>query len=259
MDGMLHGFVGSSTQGDAAVAHFALQVVSRVAGTQSIESGPPRRELLQLMVRLARTGDGAVMERLLLEMKRQRVSAERVVDIYIPAAVRQLGSAWHEGELNVLQTTVATARLQALLRELGRAWEADHSGWAAGGRILLIVPEREQHTLGAIIAAHQMRRLGISVNVQLLPTAAQVARLLNDRFFDAAFFSVAGRSALETCRELVNTVRQSNSVAGPIVIGGALVAIERGLAEATGADMATDDVTEALAACGLHARDQAAQ
>ena len=259
MDGIFHAHVKPLAAGDAGIAQFALQVVSQIVCAGGSDHTEPRRELLQLLVRFARGGDAAVMDRLFVEMKRQRVSAERIIDIYIPAAVSEIGNAWHEGELNILQATVGTARIQHLLRELGRAWAADNTGPVDGPRVLVIVPMQEQHSLGAMIAVNQMRRLGVSVCLSLQPANDKVTELVANRGFDAVFISVANRSRLESCRQLVKTIRRGCLTRIPVVIGGPLVEFGGEAVADTGADFITTCVTDALAACGLLMQEKAAQ
>lgn len=245
--------------GDADLERFALRVVARIADRPVIETGEPGERLLRLIVRHAKLGDPEVLNVIHSQIRTQRIPAERVVDIYIPAAARRLGQAWHDGELDILGATVAIARLQAILRELGRAWAADYAAFACDARVLLAVPEREQHTLGALIAAHQLRRLGVSVNMQLMTPPAKVASLMAEGRYDALFISMANRTNLETCRKMVNCVRRAVSSPVPVVVGGPIAESDGDLCEATGADVVTNDMMTALAACGLHAYDQAAQ
>lgn len=247
------------------VTQLALHVVTQLARTNTIEKGDAQRELLQLLVRFARTGDEAVMGRLQQEMKRSRVSAEQVIDVYLPAAVKQLGNCWHDGELDILQTSVASARLQAFLRELGRAWVADQCGSHGGARILLVLPQGEQHTLGAMIAANQLRRTGVSVRMQLLPKPEMVVAELDKLSFDAVFLSISNESCLDSCQEMVDTIRRSAHRRVPVAVGGGLLAMAHPIftpariAAMTGADIATLSVIEALSFCGLIARTEAAE
>jgi MerR family transcriptional regulator, light-induced transcriptional regulator len=249
----------------SSVTQLALHVVTELARSNVIETGAAQRDLLLLLVRFARYGDEAVMRRLQQEMRRLRVSAEQVIDVYIPEAVKAVGTCWHEGELDILQISIASARLQTLLRELGRAWVADQCGDNSGARVLLVLPRGEQHTLGSMIAANQLRRLGVSVRMQLLPSAENVVTELRDLSFDALFLSVSNETSLETCQDLIKTVRtQVNSVV-PVVIGGGIVTSRHPvltparLAALTGANIVTSDVIEALNFCGLLRRHEAAE
>lgn len=249
----------------ATVTQLAMHVVTQLARSNTIESGVAQRDLLTLLVRFARTGDEAVMQRVTTEMKRTRVSAEQVIDVYVPAAISMLGDCWHDGELDILQTSIASARLQTLLRELGRAWVADQCGSRAGSRIMMVLPAGEQHTLGAMIAANQLRRLGVSVRMNLLPHPDKVVSDLQSHAFDALFLSVSNESSLESCQELVKTVRANGQQAVPVAIGGGLLSLGHPvltpsrLAALTGANIATANVVEALSFCGLLRRSEAAE
>lgn len=259
MDGIIE--IGEARRGlgDAVLERFALRVVARVAGRPVIETGEPERELLRLLVRHARNGDPALLNAVYSELRTRRVPAEQVVDVYIPAAARELGNAWHDGELDILETTLSIARLQAILRELGRAWIADQSVTASEARVLLAVPEREQHTLGALIVAHQLRRMGVSVNVQLMTPMQRLAQLVAENRYDAVFLSIANRSSLDSCQRLVETIRRSVSYLVPLVVGGPLLDLEGELCSSLGADLTTNDIGLAMEVCGLHAFDLAAQ
>lgn len=260
MDGLVQIAEMRRPYSDAALERFALQVVAQIADRPMIETGKPGEKLLSLLLRHARSGDPALLGGMFDLMRRQRMPAERVVDVYLPAAARRLGNAWHEGELDILATTVAISRLQAILRELSRAWRADHAAEAGGDtRVLLAVPEREKHTLGALIATQQLRRMGVSVNLQLLISPARAAALAGSGGYDAVFISMANRSNLETCRYLVKSIKRVLPDRVPVVLGGPLAGDENALRGIAGVDLVTSNVMEALVACGLIAYEQAAQ
>lgn len=257
----LRPFVAESS----SVTQLALHVVTELTRSNMIETGVAQRDLLQLLVRFARFGDETVMRRAQQEMRRARISAEQVIDVYIPAAVKAVGTCWHEGELDILQVSIATARLQTLLRELGKAWVADLCGHNVGARVLLVLPRGEQHTLGAMIAANQLRRLGISVRMQLLPSAEHVVAELRNLSFDGLFLSVSNETSLESCQDLIKTVRNQLNRDVPVAIGGGIVSCNdpiltpARLAALTGADIVTMDVVEALNFCGLLRASEAAE
>ena len=125
--------------------------------------------MLDLLLGHTTNGRPDPLDQLYTEMKYRGIGAEHIIDIYFPAAISKIGNDWHEGDLDILQATLRMSRLQALLRELGRAWVSDSVGTPTGPRILLVLPGGEQHTLGAMVAANQMRRIGVSVCVCLVP------------------------------------------------------------------------------------------
>lgn len=247
------------------LTQFALRVVSELRRNSAVETGDPIDEVLSLLLRHATSGDPEPLGSMFTEMKRKGIAAEDIIDSYFPAAIRRIGNDWHEGDLDILQATLRLSRLQALLRELGRAWVADSVGNPMGPRVLLVLPHGEQHTLGAMVAANQMRRIGVSVRVCLVPKPSLLSEKLRNQRFDAVFISAANRSCLASCGELVKTIRGMPEGDLPIVLGGGILKVFRedmglrALADNIGADLATSDVTKALAICGLNNRAQAAE
>ena len=178
--------------------------------------------------------------------RRLHIAAESMVSDYIPAAVAEIGEEWHEDRIDILEATVATSRMQNLLRELGRAWSADGANPEMSGSVLMVVPETEQHTLGAMIATTQMRRMGISVAVQLLASRARLEETLRERRFDAVFMSVGNLDSIDLSRKLVSTARDMLGDSARIAVGGAVPVGPDDLRRMTGADLATRDVAAAL-------------
>lgn len=254
-----------SSAPNGTITQFALRVVSELRRNACIETGEPRQDVLNLLLRHASNGDPKPLSDMFAEMKRSGITAEQIIDIYFPAAISKIGNDWHEGDLDVLQTTLCMSRLQVLLREFGRAWMSDICGAPTGPRILLVLPGGEQHTLGAMVAANQMRRIGVSVRVCLVPKSSLLAELLENNRFDAVFVSTANRSCLASCVDLVKKIRRLPEGGLPIVLGGGIVNEMKddlglaGLASHVGADLATMDVTKALAMCGLNSKAQAAE
>jgi len=245
--------------GEQGFAQFALQVVSLLVGDGAHLNRPPREDVLCLLLRVALTGDPEALDSLGAEFRRHRIPAEAAVDVYVPAAAKQIGASWHDDDIDILEATVALARLQNLVRDLSRAWHADDSDGLAEGAVLLVVPEGEQHTLGAIVATAQLRRLGVSVAVQLAPTLSRLDALTANRRFDAVFVSVGNLSSLEIAAALVKTLERRLKLRLPVVVGGSIPMDLDAVRRATSADFATRDVRAALDFLGLRAARLAAQ
>lgn len=232
--------------GEFGIAQFAMQVVAIIVGDKPAADSNVRNDVLSLLMRGARTGDPQTFQKLLSEMRRLHISAESMVSDYIPAAVAGIGEEWHQDRIDILEATVATSRMQNLLRELGRAWSADGANPEMSGSVLMVVPETEQHTLGAMIATTQMRRMGISVAVQLLASRAGLEQTLRERRFDAVFLSIGNVESVDLSRKLVSTARDMIGGDARIAVGGAVPVGPDELRQTTGADIATRDVAAAL-------------
>ena len=261
-----HGQTVQRTQGapDGTLTQFALRVVSELRCGTAAEAGSPQNDVLDLLLSHATSGSVAPLSDLFKRLKRSGITAEQIIDTYFPAAITRIGTEWHDADLDILQATLRMSRLQTLLRELGRAWISDSVGTPMGPRVLLALPGGEQHTLGAMIAANQMRRIGVSVRVCLVPTPQLLKEQLKNHRFDAVFVSVSNRSCLASGADLVNTIRSAPHGDLPVVLGGGILR-ERdesdmsALARRVGADLATLDVSAALAICGFNTNAQAAE
>jgi len=245
--------------GEKGISQFAMQVVSILVGDGSHVGKPPRPELLDQLIRAAMTGDPEVLANLSVEFRRLRIPADVAVDTYVPAAVDKIGDAWHNDEIDILDATLATCRLQNLVREFGRAWSADSASANSNRAVLMVVPEGEQHTLGTMIATTQLRRLGVSVCVQLSPSRALLSDTLQNRRYDAVFISVANLHSLEAAENIVKTVKLRRRSQMPMIVGGAIVAHDNVAHSTIGADLTTRNIREALEFIGHPASSYAAQ
>lgn len=185
---------------------------------------------------------------------RRQISDADLADIYIPTIARHLGDMWCEDMLGFAQVTIGTARLQAMLRLLGPEWSADQTAQADGPLILLISPPNDQHTLGAILLAGQLRRRGYSVRLALHPTRDQLGALLRHLSFDAVFISASQSESLEKLRKLVDFLKTSEEVPLPIAVGGGILETKKDVAFLLGIEIATESIDEAIEKCGLTQR-----
>ena len=242
---------GAAAQDNDGVIYFASQVVSLLAERNTRSVGEPRESVVNSLIAAALTGGSDRFTALLAEMRRMRISAAALADIYIPVAARKMGDDWLEDDLSWMEVTIAVARLQSLLREIGAAWAADRAGDAGSGSVLLIIPSSEQHTLGPMVAMGQMRRYGISVCLRIAPSPQELRSLVTERAFDGVMISVAGEEKLDTVRKLVSFIKSIGATPLPVIIGGAIMTRMDDAASGSGADLSTNDIGVALEALGL--------
>ena len=149
--------------GAGGVTQFAAEVVARLIQRDMAEEAGLREPLVERFIAAVCSTDPEAFEILKPELRRARVSATAVADLYIPEVARRLGAAWEADCLSFAAVTMGVARLQAILREIGACWSADRGGVVDGPMVLLVLPQGEQHTLGAMVLAGRLRRMGISV------------------------------------------------------------------------------------------------
>lgn len=249
--GMPLGTMPRTEGATGGVTQFAAEVVARLVQRDAVEDTGLRDVLVERLL-LAVTATGSEgLEQLKPELRRARVSAASLADLYIPEVARRLGRAWETDCLSFASVTMGVARLQAILREIGTGWSADRQGAADGPTLLLILPQGEQHTLGAMVLAGKLRRMGISVSMRIAPVVTELGHFVAERAFDGALVSIACNDRLETCGKLVKTLKESSRGELRVVVGGAILGANDDVKRATGADLVTNDIFDALDFMGL--------
>lgn len=238
------------------VVRFASEVVARLIRKETDVGAEPKRDFLDRFIASLCSLDPTSYEAMKPELRRARISPEALVDVYLPAAARELGDMWMCDKVSFTSVTVGVSRLQAILREVSENWSAEAATGTAATRrsvVLLVLPEGENHTLGAFILASKLRRLGISVCISIGDDTAELQRILRRRQVDGVLVSLGSYENLESCRNLVKTIREGTGKGTRIVLGGA--AFENGaqVAAAVNADLVTDDLNLALKALGIDA------
>lgn len=235
------------------VSRFAVEVVARLVAKDAADGSGLREELLCRFMTAVSSMEAQAFEELKPELRRARVSAVMLADLYIPEVARRLGEAWECDRLSFAQVTMGVARLQAILREIGAEWSADHADAGEISTLLLVLPQGEQHTLGAMVLAGRLRRMGISVSVKIAPNLKELAEYVADRAFDGALISIACEDRVETCRKLVKTLKDASCGRLKVAVGGALAEADENVMRLTGADVVTNDIALALERVGVKA------
>ncbi len=208
-------------------------------------------DLVLAMARAVASVDPAHYEALRPEFRRARISDTDLVDNYFPAVARHLGCDWAEDRSGWAEVTIGMARLQSLVHQIRRDW--DRSVARDGATVLLVLPEGEQHSFGVQILAGQLRRQGVSVHLQIGARPGDLRNLVQDRHYDCAMVSVGCEDKLETCRKVVNSLKNGSKGQLWVAVGGAVLERVADVQRLTGADIATSDPGEALAGVRLGA------
>jgi MerR family transcriptional regulator, light-induced transcriptional regulator len=232
--------------GLADVAHWALELL---AARRASAVPRLRKDLFEMFSAAVTDPDEARLGACLAHLVRERVGAAEVADLYIPELARWLGAEWMDDRLSFVQVSLASARLQALLRAIGCAWSADAAAPGDDRAVVLVVPQGEDHSLGAMVLSGQLRRLGVTVRLALGPDPGEVAEILRAGRMAGVFISVSGTGQLAKARELVEEVRRFGPQGIPVVVGGVLLQANIDAARRLGADLVTSDLHAALEAC----------
>ncbi|NDH72546.1 MAG: hypothetical protein EBY50_09225 [Rhodobacteraceae bacterium] len=88
---------------------------------------------------------------------------------------------------------------------------------------MLAAPAPEQHTLGALVLADQLRRLDFSVKMCLGRPAEDVANSVFENKFDAVLFSASSLETVKISAQCVNLIRQNYAYQPVFFLGGSIL------------------------------------
>ncbi|MFN7004664.1 MAG: B12-binding domain-containing protein [Roseinatronobacter sp.] len=237
--------------GETSVIDFASWVVALLAARRSADDMVLRPDLLETLVDAAMSDHQAAMSDVMAELVRRKVSLASVSDVYIPAAAARLGDDWMDDRISFSDVSLATSRLQSLLRAISAAWSDDIAGAdRAAPCLLLCVMPGEQHTLGAMVLMGQLRRSGVSVRLSLGLDREGLAAFFDTMRFDGVLVSASEGTSIAKLAGFVQMLRALGHFGLPVVIGGGVVR-RGGDLSAAGADAVAGDIGQALMACGL--------
>ncbi|SHH62133.1 hypothetical protein [Marivita hallyeonensis] len=188
-------------------------------------------------------------EELLEDLRDRRISADQIVDIYIPQAANEMGQMWVEDAIGFAKVTIATARLQGMLTLLAPPWSAKPSDAGHDTNILLLLQGDDSHTLGPHVATAQLRRMGPSVRIMFGASADTVIRTLSEESYDMILFSGSRPDSLASISKMVKRIRTGVLSPPPMVLGGIVLNLADGVKEKTDVDLVTNDVKVALKLC----------
>jgi len=228
------------------VSGLAIKVVAKmVAGT-----APNERRLREVVVdkllAAVLSADPLAFEAMRPDLRRARITAAMLADTYIPEVARKLGQGWEDDCMSFVEVSIGTARLQAILREIGASWSADERAEGGTTTVLVIVPQGEQHTLGAMVLISQLRRRGVSVCLRFGPGIAEMRRLLEGRLFDGVMISLSNLDKVPEVTRLVQNIREAAPRPLFVALGGVVLREPKDLLARTGVDLATNDIDAVL-------------
>lgn len=219
------------------------------AGPRKLDDG-----IVAALARAVVSDDPVAFRSLRADLRRARISEAELVDSYFPAVARYLGCAWAEDRAPFTDVSIGVARMQAILRQVGRDWTSNSSARSDSATVLLVLPEGEQHSFGVVVLAGQLRRNGISVRLEIGATPAGLNALVQSKRFDLAMISVGCEERLDTCQKLIAALKDGSRKGLRVAVGGAVLERPVDVKGRTGADIVTSDPMAAIAGALLTAQ-----
>jgi methanogenic corrinoid protein MtbC1 len=198
---------------------------------------------IRRFVTVLRGFDETALDAYVSSMLRKGVSADRfLVELAAPAA-REIGEEWADDRCDFVDVTLATGRLQRIVRSLGGQIPSEEP-MAEGGRpvLLLASPSGQSHTLGMLMVAEFFQAASWSVcfgaPFELTPTPDIVA----SRFVHVVGLSLSLTDGTGQVKEEIRRIRRrSRNPAVGVIVGGPALLVQPDLVDAVGADAASVD------------------
>ncbi|MES2542840.1 MAG: hypothetical protein V4720_18720 [Pseudomonadota bacterium] len=223
-------------------AGLAKEALGRLVLVRDQEGAVVRQDHLDHFLRVLREPRAVDPTVLLAEMMTRQLDPATVACLYAPAAARHLGEGWAADEISFIDVTIGTEKLHGLVRKVDELLAEVRP--ATGPSALILVSEAEQHTLGALVLALELRLAGFSAMVRVAPMPMELTQLMAGNRFDLALVSLGCTAALESGVSLVRTLRllsRNNDLC--IFVGGAIPVADAVLLKETGADRVLRDAS----------------
>jgi len=233
---------------NAEIAELA-QKANSVPAFQSAQDRLGLSRKLGLLCDAFVADDNDLRHALIRRMKQDGIDASDIVDYIVPETARLLGERWRADDITFADVTIGAARLQEAVHALTA--RQTHRARCGMGRILMVVPRPEYHTLGAFIATDQMRRIGHVVDIAVDMDPGAVVTLIQQHSYAMIGISASARRSLAYTTEMVERLRSSVRRTIPVVLGGGVLNLDLDLVGITGVTHVAADVEAALKMSGL--------
>jgi methylmalonyl-CoA mutase cobalamin-binding subunit len=219
----------------------AQEALGRLVSVRDLDGADVRQDHLDHFMQALAAGLGADADTLLDGMVARKVDAVTVACRYVPEAARILGDQWLADQISFVQVTLGTERLQGVVRLVDTMLSETFCA-AATPSALVLVPEAEQHTLGAHVLALRLRLQGFRAAVRVAPTAGDLTQLVAANRFDLALVSIGCTAALDSGVGLVRTLKLLSRGEMWVFAGGSIPVDDATLLDRTGADRVLRDI-----------------
>ena len=241
------GTVDGAGMGD--VDDLASRVISLLCERQSQTASGARQFILDFLLRAVLRENDFHAALVLAALRGHRLSLDAIIDTYIPLTAEELGDMWVRSDLDFARVTVAALRLQTLLGEASSEEMFMHRANPTELAALVIVPNGEQHFLGAHVVAAQLRRLGVAVSVSFCETDQVVLARVEMDAPDMILMSCARVEGLETIQRTVKKIKRAVVPAPVLAIGGALRGDADGIRKKADVDLVTNQAKDVVGFC----------
>lgn len=206
-----------------AIISLAREVLVRVAEratTIAVASNVPTSAQIEKLARALISDDGNAGANIVRGLRLDGTSLRDVYLLYLAQAARTLGVWWEDDHISLVDVTVGTGRIYAIMRGLSRLFPLP----VPTGRktaMFTAVPG-ETHTIGVKMAADLFRKNGWDIDLKLGATADTLVDDIGTTLPRIVGLSAGGVHAIEALARLIVAIR-INSPATSILVSGQIV------------------------------------
>lgn len=236
-----------------AIRFLIESALRKVTARKSRPSPANRQEWVAYLAEALMSDSDASYQSVLTSLMANGTSSDEIHHRYIPDTARYLGELWVGDKASFVNVTTGAARLQALFRSRDAqskfAWMSRSA--PLGSSVLMVTPDFEDHTLGAFVAADDLRQLGLWVHMSIAMNGAEIVKLLKANRYSMLGLSLATPESVDKAMGLIEHIRKGVKDMPPVVIGGHAVRDGAESVKHAGADFVAASVREAIDLCGL--------
>lgn len=199
------------------------------------------------LVRLVLNQDATCAAAFIEQLQARGATAKSLYLDVLTGAARRLGDLWLADRADFMQVTIATGRLQQVLRLLAPGFQAVAAARFDPETVMLMPTPGEQHTFGLLMLGEFFRRSGWHVVGGPGASPAEPIDTVRRSWIDIAAFSIGSETLLARLVLLIRRVRRASRNPGlRVMVGGPLFLQLPDLARRVGADAAAADAAAAV-------------
>lgn len=234
----------NKTLPEDAIFSLAREVLHRVVtrgNNLSISNAQTLTIRIDKLTRALISDDGEAGADMIRSTRAEGTSLEDLYLVYLVEAARTLGVWWEEDRISLVDVTVGTGRIYAIMRGLSPLFPLPPPNGQKAA-LFTAVPG-ETHTLGVKMAADLFRTNGWDIDLRIGATNAELAKHIQDHRPRIVGLSAGGKHAVEDLARLIIGIRIS-SPATTILVSGQIVHEAGDLVKLMGPDAIVSDFAQ---------------
>ena len=207
-------------QFDSGSIDLALLALNELAQRKSDKTNSYQKKDIENFCDSIIARDDKVQVELIEALIAQGISLTVLYEVFIPEAAETLGNLWKESKVTFVDVNIGTQRLQRLSRVYEKQYLGPMYLFSEGPEILLILPQKEVHTLSLITASGIFKKHGANPFIAVGYADKEIINLINQNNFKLIGISVSNSENIEECLKTARFIRSNVSKAIPLVVGG---------------------------------------